>query len=125
MAIQESGEMYLENIYVLKKKLDHVRSVDVANYASYSKPSVSRAMGILKKDGFITINDEGFIELTAEGEKIATSIYARHVFLSAFLKEIGVSEDTAAKDACKMEHILSEESFSKLKEFYEKWKQNA
>lgn len=122
MAIQESGQMYLENILVLKQKNGKVRSIDVANYANYSKPSVSRAMGILKKDGFIVIDKDGYIELTSEGLEIATSIYERHKFLSTFLTKIGVSEDVASADACKIEHYLSEETFNKLKEFVENMK---
>lgn len=117
MAIQESGEMYLENILVLKQKKGKVRSIDIANYANFSKPSVSRAMSILKKDGFIVIDKDGYIELTPSGLEIATSIYERHKFLSIFLKKIGVSEETASADACKIEHYLSEETFNKLKQF--------
>jgi len=117
MAIQESGEMYLENIWVLKQKNGKVRSIDIANYANFSKPSVSRAMGILKKDGFITVDRDGYIELTENGLAIAKSIYERHQFLSTFLKKIGVSEDVANADACKIEHYLSEETFNKLKEY--------
>lgn len=119
MAIQESGEMYLENILVLKQKNGKVRSIDIANYANFSKPSVSRAMSILKKDGFIVIDKDGYIELTSSGLEIATSIYERHKFLSIFLKKIGVSEQTASADACKIEHYLSEETFNKLKQFVE------
>ena len=122
MAIQESGEMYLENIYVLKQKKGNVRSIDIANYATFSKPSVSRAMSILKKDAFITIDKDGYIELTETGYEIAKKIYDRHQFLSTFLMKIGVSEDTASQDACKVEHYLSEETFTKLKEFVENMK---
>jgi Mn-dependent transcriptional regulator len=117
MAIQESGEMYLENILILKNKLGKVRSIDIANYASLSKPSVSRAMGILKRDGFIEIDGDGIINLTKEGAAIAHRIYERHVFLTELLIKIGVDPKTAAQDACKIEHDLSEETFQKLKAF--------
>lgn len=116
MAIQESGEMYLENIFVLKKQNGNVRSIDVAHYSGYSKPSVSRAMSILKKDGYITIDQDGFINFTQEGLSIAQEIYERHIVLSDFLMAIGVNEQTAKDDACKIEHDLSVESFQKLKE---------
>ena len=117
MAIQESGEMCLENILILKNKLGKVRSIDIANYASLSKPSVSRAMGILKRDGFIEIDGDGIINLTKEGAAIAHRIYERHVFLTELLIKIGVDPKTAAQDACKIEHDLSEETFQKLKAF--------
>ncbi len=117
MAIQESGEMYLENILILKNKLGKVRSIDIANYASLSKPSVSRAMGILKRDGFSEIDGDGIINLTKEGAAIAHRIYERHVFLTELLIKIGVDPKTAAQDACKIEHDLSEETFQKLKAF--------
>lgn len=117
MAIQESGEMYLENILILKNKLGKVRSIDIANYASLSKPSVSRAMGILKRDGLIEIDGDGIISLTEEGATIAHRIYERHVFLTESLIKIGVDPKTAAQDACKIEHDLSEETFQKLKAF--------
>ncbi len=117
MAIQESGEMYLENILILKNKLGKVRSIDIANYAALSKPSVSRAMGILKRDGFIEIDGDGIINLTKEGAAIAHRIYERHVFLTELLIKIGVDPKTAAQDACKIEHDLSEETFQKLKAF--------
>ena len=109
MAIQESGEMYLENILVLQKQKGEVRSIDVAHYSGYSKPSVSRAMNILKKDGLI-------IHFTDTGYQIAHSIYERHVVLTRFLTAIGVDEKIAAEDACKIEHDLSSETFERLKE---------
>lgn len=116
MAIQESGEMYLENILVLQKQKGEVRSIDVAHYSGYSKPSVSRAMNILKKDGLITIDQDGFIHFTNTGYQIAHSIYERHVVLTRFLTAIGVDEKVAAEDACKIEHDLSSETFERLKE---------
>lgn len=120
MRIQESGEMYLENILILKNQRGKVRSIDIANYASLSKPSVSRAVGILKQDGYIEIDKDGYITLTDEGNKIAQRIYERHVFFTDFLIKIGVDQDVAASDACKIEHDLSEESFEKLKAFISK-----
>lgn len=118
MALLESGEMYLETILVLSKKLGtgNVRSIDIATKSGYSKPSVSRAVGILKDGGFIEISDGGFITLTETGKDIASTIYERHVLLTDFFVKIGVDKDIAAADACKIEHCLSKETFSKLKE---------
>lgn len=124
MAIQESGEMYLEYILVLHQQNGKVRSIDIANHASLSKPSVSRAMRILKKDGLIEIDESGYITLTQDGTSIASRIYERHVFLTDFLISIGVNPEIASQDACKIEHDLSEETFIKLKEAHQKWKQN-
>lgn len=124
MSIQESGEMYLENILILKNKNGRVRSIDIANYTSYSKPSVSRAMSILKHDQLIEIDHDGYITLTQKGAEIANRIYERHVFLSDFLSKIGVDPEIAAKDACKIEHDISEETFQCLKKVVSKWKQN-
>lgn len=117
MAIQESGEMYLENILILHHKQGQVRSIDVANYSSYSRPSVSRAMSILKKDGLIEMDKNGFITLTSEGFKIANRIYERHLFLADFLTKIGVDPQIADQDACKIEHDISPETFNRLKEY--------
>ena len=121
MAIQESGEMYLETIFVLSKERDIVRSVDVAEHLCYSKPSVSRAMGILKNGGYITMDAHGALELTETGKDIAEKIYERHTFLSKFLMAIGVSEETAAEDACKIEHVISDEAFDAMKRHAEKY----
>ena len=117
MSVHESGEMYLEAIYVLAKNNGHVRSVDVSEYLGYSKPSVSRAMGILRKDGYITMDSEVGIALTEAGRQIAEKIYARHTLLTKLLIHIGVSEQTAAEDACRLEHAISDESFEALKRF--------
>ena len=117
MGVHESGEMYLEAIYVLEKNNGHVRSVDVSEYLGYSKPSVSRAMGILRKGGYITVDPDGGLSLTEAGQEIAEKIYARHTLLTRLLVHIGVSEHTAAEDACKMEHAISDESFEALKRF--------
>ena len=113
--MQESGEMYLESILVLSKKGKPVRSLDVANYLGYSKASVSRAMGILKKGEYILIDDNGYITLTPSGSKIAKTIYERHVVISEILMELGVDMKTAEEDACRIEHVISDKSFKALK----------
>ena len=117
MAIQESGEMYLETILILKRKNPAVRSIDICHYMNYSKPSVSRAMGLLKKDGYITVDTEGYISLTEQGESIATKIYERHAIITEFFMRLGVCEETASLDACKIEHDISNESFEAIKKF--------
>ena len=111
MRLQESGEMYLESIYVLSKKLGAVRSIDVSEYMGYSKPSVSRAVSLLKSAGYIVMNEENLITLTDSGLAIAKKIYDRHTLLSELLIRLGVSEKTAVQDACKMEHTISDETF--------------
>jgi len=120
MKIQESGEMYLETILVLKNKNGIVRSIDIANHTGYSKPSVSRAMGILKDGGFIDVDKEGTITLTDFGEEVARRIYERHVILTEFFVKLGVDSEIAAEDACKIEHDISEETFEKMKEYMQK-----
>ena len=120
MDIHESGEMYLEAIYVLTGKNGFVRSIDVSEYLGYSKPSVSRAMGILRKGEYIAVDKDGGITLTPAGREIAEKIYARHTLLTKLLIHIGVSEETAAEDACKLEHAISDESFEALKRQAEK-----
>lgn len=121
MSIYESGEDYLETILLLHKKTGYVRSVDIASELGYSKPSISRAMGILKNDGYITVEHGGQILLTADGKAKAEEVYGRHVMLYEFLNKIlGVSEENAERDACRIEHILSEETCSKLKAFIDK-----
>ena len=114
MQIQESGEMYLETILLLSKK-GAVRSLDIAEYMEYSKPSVCRAVGILKNGGFITVDKSGYITLTDVGFERASKIYERHTLLTDFLQRLGVSAETAVEDACKMEHIISDESFDAIK----------
>lgn len=115
MPIQESGEMYLETILVLSKRIGNVRSLDVANEMNYSKPSVSRAMGILKSEEYIVIDDDGFITLTSSGAKIAKKIYERHVVISDLLVSIGVDRKTADLDACRIEHVISDKTFKAIK----------
>lgn len=113
--LQESGEMYLETIYVLSQKKSSVRSIDVADEMGYSKPSVSRAVGILKKAGYITVDAGGYIALTEQGKTVAERTYDRHRTLSAFFVSIGVDAETAAEDACRIEHVISDKSFSAIK----------
>lgn len=120
VGLQESGEMYLETIYVLAKKGKQVRSIDVCEYMGYSKPSVSRAVGLLKQGGYITVDSEGFLTLTDAGLEIAHKIYERHTILTEFLISLGVDRETAGDDACKMEHHISDTSFEAIKRFAEK-----
>ena len=121
MALHESGENYLETILVLKERNGRVRSIDIANELEFSKPSVSRAVGILKTEGLINVDDSGYIELTDEGIKQAEAVYDRHTVISKYLeKALGVSKEIADEDACRFEHVISEESFAKVKEWVEK-----
>ncbi|HPU18047.1 MAG TPA: metal-dependent transcriptional regulator [Bacillota bacterium] len=115
MHIQESGEMYLETIYILSKKSAHVRAIDIGEYMGYSKPSVSRALGLLKKGGYIISDDDGYIKLTDLGRDVAESMYERHTLLTDFLVSLGVPHDIAAADACKIEHDISRETFDAIK----------
>lgn len=119
MSIHESGEMYLETIHVLIKKNGAVRSVDVSEHMGYSKPSVSRAVGLLKQGGYILVDSDGYITLTPEGEKVAQKIYDRHTILSGLLVALGVDPQIAAEDACKLEHAISDESFAAIKRHME------
>lgn len=120
MTLQESGEMYLETIYVLSKRNKDVRSIDIAKELDYSKPSVSRAIGLLKKDEYIFVDNKGYITLTDKGYEIAETIYDRHNTLSTFFKMIGVSEEIASQDACRIEHNISNETMVKIKEHMNK-----
>ena len=113
--IQESGEMYLETIYILSEKTGAVRSIDVGEYMGYSKPSVSRAVGILKKGGYLLMDKDGYLTLTESGLTVAKKIYERHTLLTDFLIRLGVNEKTAVEDACKIEHDISDETFDALK----------
>ena len=115
MKIQESGEMYLETILILSRKGKGVRSIDVCEEMGFSKPSVSRAVGLLKTGGYINVDKDGYITLTAVGEELASKIYERHNILTSFLISIGVSEQTASFDACKMEHVMSDETLEAIK----------
>jgi Mn-dependent DtxR family transcriptional regulator len=116
----ESGQMYLEAIYVLLEKSDKVRAIDVGAYLGYSKPSVSRAVGILKAGGYISVNEEGYITLNPTGSALAASMYERHTILTKLLTMLGVDEAVAAEDACRIEHVISEESFTAIKKHMSK-----
>ncbi len=115
MHLQESGEMYLETILILSKKQPYVRAIDVGEYMGYSKPSVSRAMGLLKEAAYVTVAQDGALHLTDAGRTIAEKIYERHTLLTKFLTMLGVDAQTAAEDACKMEHDISDETFQAIK----------
>ncbi len=118
MHLQESAEMYLETIYVLSQKSKHVRSIDVAEYMGYSKPSVSRAVGLLKNGGYLVMAEDGCLSLTEDGKKAANKIFERHTVLSNFLAKIGVSDEIAATDACKIEHVISDETLMAIKDYF-------
>lgn len=115
MLLHESGQMYLETILVLQNKNGAVRSIDIVEYMQYSKPSVSRAVGLLKKGEYITVDENGYITLTEKGKNEAEKIYERHDVIAKFLMSLGVSEKTAIDDACKIEHVISDESISAIK----------
>ena len=118
MALHESGQMYLEAIYVLSQKQSQIRAIDVGAYLGYSKPSVSRAVGLLKKSEHIAVDPEGFITLTEKGKAFAEQLYERHTVLSRMLMALGVDEETATEDACRIEHVISEKSFAAVKEHF-------
>ena len=120
MRLQESGEMYLETILILSEKSNRVRSIDVSEYMGYSKPSVSRAIGILKNAGYVAVDQDGLLRLTDSGGEIARKIYDRHKLLTRFLAGLGVNEKTAAEDACRIEHDISDETFEAVRRFSEK-----
>lgn len=120
MHLQESGEMYLETILILSKHSKCVRSIDVGEYMGYSKPSVSRAVGLLKSGGYITVEKDGGLILTDSGRRIAENIYEKHTTLTTLLEKLGVEEKTAAEDACKIEHVISDASFEAIKKLAEK-----
>ena len=116
MKIHASGEDYLEAILVLQKKMGMVRSIDLARHMGFSKPSISHAVGVLKNGGFLTVDDDGFLHLTVIGWEIAEKIYERHLFFMEQFIAAGIDQETAEQDACRIEHIISDESFSRLKE---------
>lgn len=121
MKIQESGENYLETILRLKNRQGNVRSIDLAVELNYSKPSISRAVSLLKKAGYLTVDENGYIELTAAGLDKANSVYEKHRIIQSFLvKVLGVNEETAENDACRIEHIISDESFGAMKNYVKK-----
>jgi len=115
MALQESGEMYLETIYVLSQKNANVRSVDVSEHMGYSKPSVTRAIGVLREEGLVKKDSDGFLKLTEAGLILAKRIYERHTVLSGMLMKLGVDEKTATEDACRIEHYISDTTFDAIK----------
>ena len=120
MNLQESGEMYLETIYVLTKERQGVRSIDVCEHMGFSKPSVSRAIGLLRSGGYVDVSSEGYLSLTEVGLEVASKIYMRHEILTAVLKKLGVSDEVASADACKIEHVISDESFEAICKLYNK-----
>ncbi len=117
MNLHESGQMYLETILVLSKSLPVVRSIDIVEHMGYSKPSVSRAVGLLKNGGFISVDENGYITLTKDGKEVAETIYERHTVLTEALTLLGVDPDTAAEDACKIEHAISDRSIDAIKTY--------
>ena len=119
MQLQESGEMYLETILILTRNKSNVRSIDICEYMGFSKPSVSRAIGILKSGGYVEMAEDGSLTLTESGLSVAEQIYERHTILTECLVRLGVDRETAAEDACKMEHVISDESMAALKKFIE------
>ena len=121
MALHQSGEDYLEANLTLRNQKGSVRSIDVAQHLGYSKPSISRAMSILKASGYLTMEKDGHLTLTEEGERVAQSIYERHRLLTQWLMALGVSPETAEEDACKIEHNISEETFQCLKAHMERY----
>lgn len=117
MSLKPSGEMYLETIYVLSNTKKSVRSIDISEKMNYSKPSVSRAVGLLKKENYISVDGDGYITLTEAGLSLAKKIYERHTVLTKVLTMLGVDDETASEDACRIEHVISDKSFETLKKY--------
>ena len=122
MKLQESGQMYLETIFVLSREKNVVHSIDVSEHMGYSKPSVSRAIGLLKNGGYVEMAEDGALTLTEAGQELAEKIYERHTVLTEMLVSMGVDRETATEDACKMEHDISDESLTAIKRYVEKLK---
>ena len=120
MALHESAEMYLETIYLLSQQRQSVRSIDVAEHMGYSKPSISRAVGLLKQGGYVVVDEDGFLRLTETGLAVAQKVFERHTIVSRFLMKLGVDEATAVEDACKIEHVISDASLAAIKAYLEK-----
>ena len=118
MALHESGQMYLEAIYVLLLNNEKIRSIDICSYLGYTKPSVSRAIGILKKEEYIEVDSIGYITMTAKGNQFAEQLYERHTVLSNMLIALGVDKKVATEDACRIEHVISDKSFEAIKKHY-------
>ena len=125
MALHESAEMYLETIYQLSMEQHCVRSIDVAESLNYSRASVSRAVGLLKKDGYLEMDEDGFLNLTELGKSTAEKIYERHMILTAALKALGVDEESAAEDACRIEHVISDKSLAAIKAHMKQYRKAA
>ena len=121
MKLQESGEMYLETILILSKKKSFVRAIDVGEHLGYSKPSVSRAIGLLRNGGFVEVGDGGGLSLTKAGREVAEKIYERHICLTKMLVSLGVDEETASQDACRIEHVISDKTFAAVKEHFARY----
>lgn len=122
MALYESGQMYLEAIYVLLQEKDKIRSIDVGAYLGYTKPSVSRAIGLLKRGEYISVDGDGYITLNQKGKEVAEQLYERHTVLTGVLMSLGVDEETATEDACRIEHVISDQSFAAVKKHYLNYK---
>ena len=118
MDIYESGQMYLEAIYVLLQEKDKIRAIDVGAYLGYTKPSVSRAIGLLKKGEYISVDGDGYITMNEKGKEVAEQLYERHTILTGLLISLGVVEETATEDACRIEHVISDKSFAAVKKHY-------
>jgi Mn-dependent DtxR family transcriptional regulator len=122
MALYESGQMYLEAIYVLLQEKDKIRAIDVGVYLGYTKPSVSRAIGLLKRGEYISVDGDGYITLNQKGKEVAEQLYERHTVLTGVLMSLGVDEETATEDACRIEHVISDKSFAAVKKHYLNYK---
>jgi Mn-dependent DtxR family transcriptional regulator len=118
MELHESGQMYLETIYVLLQKNSKVRAIEVSTHIGYTRASVSRAVNLLRKGGYITVDKDGYISLTSSGEEVAKKIYERHVVIKNMLVSLGIDEETATEDACRIEHVISDKSFAAIKNHY-------
>jgi len=125
MEFRESGEMYLETIYVLSQKSDTVRKIDISKHMGYAKPSVTRGISLLEERGLVTVDESGNLLLTKEGKKEAHQIYERHTVLTKMLINLGVDEKTAAEDACRIEHYISDTTFNAIKKHMEKYDKSA
>lgn len=124
MPLHESAEMYIETIYRLSQESNFVRSIDVAENMGYSKPSVSRAVSLLKQGGYLLMDRDGLLTLTDAGRAVARKLFERHTVLSGLLVSLGVSEETAVQDACKIEHVISDESFAAIKRYLKRFDEN-
>lgn len=122
MALYESGQMYLEAIYVLLQRSERIRAIDVGAYLGYSKPSVSRAIGLLKSSEYVSVDADGYIKMLPKGEAFAEQLYERHTVLTNMLMALGVDEETATEDACRIEHVISDQSFAAVKAHYLNYK---